>query len=124
MHLFYSIAPSARRVLAWAPILGGSLSLVLTTLPASGETALLQLQKATTVAGPWQTMPANRLGMTPEGNLADTIAGTGFYRLQISTSDAGGGPITVPLQSVSAQTLQLAQHMLDSSPGGGNAWEN
>ena len=101
-----------------------SLILVLPMLAAisalanNSGTAVLQLQKAPGITGPWQALPANLLAITPEGNLADGITNSAFYRLQISTTSAAGGPIALPLQSVPPLALQWATNTLADNPGG------
>ena len=90
----------------------------ITALADSSGTAVLQLQKAPAITGPWLALPASVAALTPEGGVADTLTNASFYRLKITTTNAGGGLLTVPLASAPTQAVQEAQAMLNSNPGG------
>jgi hypothetical protein len=104
-----------------ALLIGGSL-LPSLSLSARGGAAVLEFQKAPAVAGPWQSLPANQLSITPDGKLSDDAGSSSFYRLKISTSDVAGGPLSLPLSAVPLQALQMATDMLNGNPGG--LWNN
>jgi len=79
--------------------------------------AVVALQKAPGILGPWQKLPANTLTVTADGGLLDAAPGNAsFYRLTISTTDNGGGPIAVALSDVPSNTIAVATDFLQSNP--------
>jgi len=96
-----------------------ALSFSYSGLADSGGTAVLQLQKAPGVNGPWQVLPASPLSITPEGGLADPETNSSFYRLSITTSNVAGDTLGVPVSTVATQTLQQALAMLAGNTGNG-----
>src|SRR5664279_3415796 len=96
-----------------------ALSYGYSVLVASGGTAVLQLQKAPDVNGPWQVLPASPLSITPEGGLSDPQTNTSFYRLSITAANLAGDALGVPISTVPPQTLQLALAMLTGNTGNG-----
>src|ERR1035437_224422 len=96
-----------------------ALSFSYSGLADSGGTAVLQLQKAPGVNGPWQVLPASPLSITPEGGLSDPETNTSFYRLSITTSNVAGDTLGVPVSTVATQTLQQAMAMLAGNTGNG-----
>ena len=113
---------TAKKFTAQARFIACSIPVLLAALQAPGGTAVLQMQKAPGVQGPWQDLPANTLPVTPEGGFNDNTGSNGYYRLKISTSDAAGGPISIPISSLPTQAVQMASDMLNGNVAGG--WQN
>ena len=89
---------------------------------ASTGNALLQLQKSPSAAGPWQSVPASVLSLTPEGFFTDELTNGSFYRLKIGVSDVSGGPLGLPVATADARAVQQALAMLAVQSSG--PWAN
>lgn len=90
---------------------------VLTLHTACAAPAVLELQKAPGVLGPWQKLPASTLPITADGALLDAAtSNASFYRLAISKTDSAGGPIAIALSDAPTGAVAVASEFLQSSP--------
>jgi len=102
-----------RGIQAAATIIAG----ILTLHNAYTAPAVLELQRAPAVFGPWQKLPANTLPITADGALLDAPPGNAsFYRLAISKSDNAGGQLTVGLNEAPTNAISVATEFLESNP--------
>jgi len=100
-----------------ASVLGCTLALIagISETRAQDTAALITIEKADQVNGPWAKVPANQITITTEGQLLDPMSwGPGFYRLLIQTGDAAGAPVGLPPEAVPDSIRQFAQEHLDS----------
>ncbi|HOW66465.1 MAG TPA: hypothetical protein P5186_22695 [Candidatus Paceibacterota bacterium] len=82
---------------------------------AESRTAVLELQRANQINGPWQQVPVNELPISPDGKWMDPASSSSaFYRLSIQGLDAAGGPIGIPLASLSEKIYGIAKEHLES----------
>jgi len=75
----------------------------------------LHIEKASTLAGPWETVSPQDMPDTGDGGMVDLMDGsTVFYRMQIEQADQAGGPLGVPLALVPADVRAIAKEYLES----------
>lgn len=101
----------------FAGVAGSALVIIAGSIASHGQgsTAVLGLEKASQLGGPWQPLPVNQSPLTADGKLVDPSAGgSGYYRLSIQTTDTAGQPVGLPLAAVPPMVRTFVQDHLDS----------
>src|SRR6476646_10317640 len=86
--------------------------------PAAADApAILEIQKAPAVFGPWQKLPVVDLPVTADGAVLDVAPGTNsFYRLKIGLTGPRGAALAIALSDVSTDVVAMATDLVQNGP--------
>jgi hypothetical protein len=107
-------------------VIGCSLVLIIggVVTHAQDNAAILGVERASQLAGPWEQVPVNQIPMTADGKFVDPASlSAGFYRLTIRREDVAGAPVGLPLAGVPKAIVGYAQEHLDSLAVDEADWE-